>query len=105
MQNIEEAVQDEQILNNGMILQFDHPQGGQIKLVGNPIKMHDIRDEEYTSPPLIGEHTREVLTSVLNYSPSDIDKLIADCDAHAEELSKHLHKENPASNIHNPSLV
>jgi crotonobetainyl-CoA:carnitine CoA-transferase CaiB-like acyl-CoA transferase len=92
VQNIEEAVQDEQILNNGMIHKFDH-RGGQIRLVGNPIKMHDIRDEEYTPPPLLGQHTREVLASVLNYSSADIDRLIVDCNDHAEELSKHLHKE------------
>ena len=66
--NLDQAPQDPQIQYNNMILTLNHSLGGQVKLVGNPIKMPTIHTEEYTAPPTLGQHTHQVLSGLLGYS-------------------------------------
>jgi crotonobetainyl-CoA:carnitine CoA-transferase CaiB-like acyl-CoA transferase len=42
-----------------------HPLGGQIPLVANPIRLSETPIEYRMAPPMLGEHTREVLRDVL----------------------------------------
>ena len=90
--NLDQAPQDPQIQHNNMILTFEHSLGGQIKLVGNPIKMPGIRTEEYTPPPTLGQHTDQVLSELLGYSRDKIEKLEAEQQAHFAELQKRIAK-------------
>ena len=46
-----------------------------VKVPGNPIKLSSVANEEYSSPPLLGEHTKEVLQKWLNYSDEKLSKL------------------------------
>jgi crotonobetainyl-CoA:carnitine CoA-transferase CaiB-like acyl-CoA transferase len=86
--NLDQAPQDPQIQHNSMILTLDHSLGGKIKLVGNPIKMPSIRTEEYTAPPTMGQHTHQVLTELLGYSPGKINKLEAEQKRHSAQMQK-----------------
>lgn len=81
--NLDQAPQDPQIQHNNMIITLDHSLGGQIKLVGNPIKMPGIQTEAYTPPPTMGQHTHQVLTELLGYSRERIAKLEAEQQRHA----------------------
>ncbi len=90
--NLDQAPEDPQIQHNKMILTLDHSLGGQVKLVGNPIKMPGIHTEEYTPPPTLGQHTHQVLSELLGYSRDKIEKLEAEQKEHFEELRKRIAK-------------
>jgi CoA:oxalate CoA-transferase len=90
--NLDQAPQDPQIQHNEMILTLEHSLGGQIKMVGNPIKMPSINAGEYTPPPTLGQHTRQVLTELLGYSREQVERLEAEQGEHLKELRQRIGK-------------
>ena len=44
-----------------MLVKMDHPTIGELPLVGSPLKMSDTPVQYRLHPPLMGEHTQEVL--------------------------------------------
>ncbi|MFC2003106.1 CaiB/BaiF CoA transferase family protein [Chloroflexota bacterium] len=90
--NLDQALQDPQIQHNKIILTMEHVLGGQIKLVGNPIKMPIIHPEEYTSPPIVGQHTHQVFSELLGYNEEKIQKLEEEQEKHLAELQAHYHR-------------
>jgi len=44
-------------------------------MTGFPYKLSETPAEVHAPPPLLGEHTEEVLTSLLGYSPEDVASL------------------------------
>lgn len=73
--NLEQAINDEQVQYRNMLVDVAHPEGGSVKVPGNPIKLSSYENDEYSSPPLLGEHTKEVLQKWLNYSEEKLSKL------------------------------
>lgn len=73
--NIEQAINDEQIRHRNMLVDVPHPDGGSVKIPGNPIKLSEVTNEEFLAPPLLGEHTKEVLNEWLGYSDEDLESL------------------------------
>ena len=73
--NLEQAINDEQVQYRNMLVDVAHPEGGSVKVPGNPIKLSSYENEEYSSPPLLGEHTKEVLQKWLNFSEEKLSKL------------------------------
>ncbi|MDY6843121.1 MAG: CaiB/BaiF CoA-transferase family protein, partial [Thermodesulfobacteriota bacterium] len=72
---IGEAVESPHVKSRNMIVTTTY-KGEQVKIVGNPVKMSAHDDKDYRpSPPEEGEHTDEVLTEILEYSPEYIEKL------------------------------
>ena len=51
-----------------MRVAVDHTTAGSVDLIANPINP----TAPYTAPPLLGEHTDEVLTELLGRTPDDI---------------------------------
>ena len=74
---IDRVVEEEQVRARDMIVSVEHPAAGRIKLAGLPIKLSETPGAVVSAPPLLGEHTREVLAR-LGYERSFIDKLISD---------------------------
>ena len=73
--NFEQALSDEQIQYRNMVVEVPHPNGGSAKVPGNPIKLSKNNEESFTHPPLLGEHTYEVLDKLLGYSVENIQTL------------------------------
>ena len=77
---------DAHILEMNLLKTFTHATAGEFKMVGSPIRLYDSKNQEFTdtqdskyiatSPPILGEHTRQVLTNLLNYSHSHVNDLI-----------------------------
>jgi CoA:oxalate CoA-transferase len=73
--NIEQAINDEQVRHRNMLVAVPHPNGGSVEVPGNPIKLSEVTSEEFLAPPLLGEHTKEVLNEWLGYSDEDLESL------------------------------
>jgi len=59
-----------------MIIETEQPGMGKIYVAGNPIKLSTLTEEIVTDPaPKIGEHTDEILRSLLNYDDAKIKEL------------------------------
>ena len=68
---VEEAVNDAQTLARNMIVQLEHPALGLARSIGNPIKFSETPVSYRLPPPLLGEHTREVLRG-FGYSEEEV---------------------------------
>lgn len=71
---IEEAFEDEQIIARDLVLDIEHPDYGDIRQVGSPIKTEG--SNQATAPgPALGQHTDQLLSSLLGYDDTDISRL------------------------------
>jgi len=60
---------DPTLFESGMLNYVEHPVRGRVVLPGWPVQMSGSMRPEITSPPLLGEHTEEVLSEVLQLTP------------------------------------
>jgi len=72
--SVEKILTHPQILFQDMVAKMEHPTAGEIKMVGIPVKLSHNPGSIETPPPLLGEHTEEVLTGLLNYDKKDLTK-------------------------------
>lgn len=91
VKTLDEVVEDPQVVARNMVISLKHP-NGELKMVGNPIKMESIDEEGFQPPPLMGQHTLEVLSSLLGYSEKKVEKVMAEMEAHAEEAKSRVIK-------------
>lgn len=63
------------VLARDMVTEVEHPACGPIKLVNTPIKYSEATPGVRTPPPTLGQHTDEILGSVLDYGEADIARL------------------------------
>ena len=73
--NFAEALSNPQILHRKMVVEQEHPVSGKYKAAGNPIKMSDTENETFAPAPTLGQHNREVLMDLLDYSEDDVAEL------------------------------
>lgn len=59
------ALNNVQVKHRDLIKTIDHPIVGDLSIIRNPIRFSETPIENYTAPPMIGEHTDEVLAEVL----------------------------------------
>ena len=55
-----------------MTLETEHPSAGTVRLPGFPYKFSQTPAEIHRPPPMLGQHTEEVLMSLLEYSAEDV---------------------------------
>ena len=75
--DLEHALNDVQVQARNMVVTVPHPDGGEVQMPGNPVKMSATDEDTYTSPPLLGQHTDDVLRELLDKSDDDIAALRA----------------------------
>lgn len=73
--SIDKVVADPQVAARDMIAEVDHPTIGRLRMAGLPIKLSANPGSVKTPPPLLGEHSRQVLAG-LGLSPERIDALV-----------------------------
>ena len=66
---------DSQVLHRGMVEEIIHPTAGKIKLVGLPVKFSETPGEVRSPPPLLGQHTEQVLGGLLGLSAGEVEEL------------------------------
>ena len=55
------AFADPQVAARGLVSAIDHPTAGAVRTVTSPVRFDDTPPRPYRHPPLLGEHTEEVL--------------------------------------------
>ncbi len=73
--SMKEIAEDQGLFETGTMVKVDHPERGEYLSVGCPIKLSD-SEVEVVRSPLLGEHTSEILTDVLGYNGSDLQRVI-----------------------------
>jgi formyl-CoA transferase len=73
--NMQNLFADPQVRHRGMVAEMPHPTIGTLRLTGMPIKYTETPGAIRRPPPLLGEHTDDVLSGVLGYSEERIDSL------------------------------
>jgi formyl-CoA transferase len=74
---LDKVFSDPQVQARQMVAEVPHPTAGTVRLVANPIKLSETPCKITRHPPLLGEHTEEVLREVLAYAPEQINDLRA----------------------------
>ena len=69
--SMKELAEEPSLLATGTVVEVDHPERGRYLTVGNPIKLSDSPADVVRSP-LLGEHTDEILASVLGLAEDEI---------------------------------
>ena len=74
--DIKEMIEDKALAERGIIVDVEHPRRGMFQTVGCPLVLSDSPVEVQTSP-LLGEHTEEILTDLLGYDKTAVERLRA----------------------------
>lgn len=62
--NVAEAMEEPQVRHRRMLQEVQHPVGGALKILANPIQFSETPIDGYTAPPTVGQHTEEILASL-----------------------------------------
>ncbi|WP_017753517.1 CaiB/BaiF CoA transferase family protein [Calidifontibacillus oryziterrae] len=74
IQTMKEVFNDPQVHARNMVWELEHPIAGQIKLVGSPLKLSRTPVTIRKYPPLVGEHTEEILIQ-MGYTKNEIEEM------------------------------
>ncbi|HJV86303.1 MAG TPA: CaiB/BaiF CoA-transferase family protein [Noviherbaspirillum sp.] len=69
---LDEVFENPQVQARGMRIDLPHPTGAGVKLVGSPVKMSQTPPRYDMPPPMLGQHTQEILRDVLGQSEEQI---------------------------------
>jgi succinate--hydroxymethylglutarate CoA-transferase len=77
VRTVDQALQAPEVLERDMVRHI--PEGDhELALLGTPFKFADTDLAEFRPPPLLGEHTDDVLTTVLGMNPAEVEQLRRD---------------------------
>ena len=72
---IQQALSQPHAVAREMVVETEHKTLGSIPIVNRPIKFPGQKQANPTAPPVLGQHTDEILAGVLNLSAEQIDQL------------------------------
>lgn len=73
--DLQQVFGDPQVQARGMRMEVDHPTAGQLPLVASPLNIPTAPVQVRYPPPLLGQHTDELLRSLLGLDQATIDSL------------------------------
>jgi formyl-CoA transferase len=76
--NLKQVFEEPQVAARGMKIELEHPLAGKVPLIASPMKFSATKLEFKTPPPVLGQHTDEVLSKLLSLDGAAIAKLRAD---------------------------
>ena len=78
IKTVAEVCESPHLKARGMAVTVDHPKAGAITMMGVPLRLWDTPGAAAIPPPLLGQHTDEVLTGLLRMPPAKVARLRAD---------------------------
>jgi crotonobetainyl-CoA:carnitine CoA-transferase CaiB-like acyl-CoA transferase len=73
--SIDQVFDNPQVRHRGMLLELDHPTAGKVPSVANPIRLSESEVIYDKAPPLLGQHTEQVLSDLLALDKKRISEL------------------------------
>jgi len=92
LNTVDKVIEDPQVNHLNMILSLEHPLGGAVRVAGNPIRMDSIKGR-HQAPPLLGQHTDEVLKGLLGYTDAQLSELRREQAANARATQARTRKQ------------
>jgi crotonobetainyl-CoA:carnitine CoA-transferase CaiB-like acyl-CoA transferase len=77
IKTVAEVCESPHLKARGMVVKLPHPKAGSITMMGVPIRLHETPGAATVPPPLLGEHTDEILTRLLRVPKARVEKLRA----------------------------
>ena len=72
--DLSQALKEPTIADTGGIVEVSYPPLGEIRMMANPLHLSE-DTRAYSGPPILGEHTLEVLTEVARYPRERVERL------------------------------
>lgn len=74
--DVRQALEDPQLVHRGMLMKLRHePSGIDLPQIANPLRLSETPVCYASAPPLLGQHTEEVLGELLGFARARIDEL------------------------------
>jgi crotonobetainyl-CoA:carnitine CoA-transferase CaiB-like acyl-CoA transferase len=73
--DIRQVFEEPQVVARGMKIEIEHPLTGKVPLVASPMRFSGTPLEFNSAPPMLGQHTDEILRTLLAMGDADIEKL------------------------------
>lgn len=70
--DVRQVFEDDQVRHRGLRLEVEHPTAGLLPLLASPLRMSASPVRYALPPPLLGQHTGEVLQARLGLSPAEL---------------------------------
>src|SRR5262245_45272389 len=75
IKTVAEVCESQHLKTRGMVVSLPHPKAGPVTVMGVPIRLQSTPGAAVLPPPMLGEHTDEILTRLLRMPKAKIDKL------------------------------
>ena len=75
--NIAQVFENPQVQHRGMKIDVAHPLAGTVSLVASPLKLSETPPRHDHPPPLLGEHTGDILRGLLGMNDAEMEGLAA----------------------------
>jgi len=72
IQTVDQVFDDPQVVARGLRAEVDHPTAGRLALVGSPLCIPTSPTQVYRAPPLLGQHTDEILVDILGCTQDEV---------------------------------
>ncbi|HET7011112.1 MAG TPA: CoA transferase [Anaerolineales bacterium] len=69
---LDQVFADPQVQARGLRAEVDHPTAGRVAMVASPLQIPTCPSKIRRPPPLLGEHTREILVDFLGCAPEEV---------------------------------
>jgi formyl-CoA transferase len=77
IKSVAEVCESAHLKARGMTVSLSHPKAGPITVMGVPVRLHDTPGAAALAPPLLGQHTEQILTGLLRLPRGRVAKLRA----------------------------
>lgn len=74
VRSVSEAMESPEIAARGMLTRVDHPSAGELRLLGSPYHFSETPVAAPQAPPLLGQHTEQVLRDLLGADDGMLDR-------------------------------
>jgi crotonobetainyl-CoA:carnitine CoA-transferase CaiB-like acyl-CoA transferase len=74
---LDEVFREPQAVARGLKFELPHPLAGRVSLVRSPMRFSATPVQHAVPPPLLGQHTEDLLQGLLGCTPGEIEKLRA----------------------------
>jgi crotonobetainyl-CoA:carnitine CoA-transferase CaiB-like acyl-CoA transferase len=72
IKTVAEVCESEHLRARGMVVTLPHPKATRLTMMGIPIRLHGTPGRAAAAPPLLGQHTEQVLRALLGLSRAEI---------------------------------